>query len=292
MPWGNDALTLCTLRSTDSQTPEPSASHHAAIMVAPSSMATAEAYPSGPSASLTVRLIPDRSDSPTSSTHSSQGHTPDEELSVSHWQDIPTSPPAAPVPTEPATADLGAPATSLQDPERGESGGSTHGLRSGPLELPAAFSSQPLIDLDATSEPPGGRLQDVSPAPGPLTADTGVSSETKPAMTGADSMPALRPIGIDHEQLLRMLGEAFGHMMLRSRNDGSADRAMTDEEVEAWLQQLLRLYDSQQGSATVSALYGSLKQQHGWLRLGDVYSALLYLKSRSKRQAALQQRHK
>ncbi len=98
----------------------------------------------------------------------------------------------------------------------------------------------------------------------------------------------LRPTGIDNEQLLRMLGEAYGQMMQESDKETSQD--MTDAEVEAWLQQLLQLYDSQQGSGTVSALHGSLKEQHSWLRLGDVYSALLYLKSKSKRREAPHQR--
>jgi hypothetical protein len=43
------------------------------------------------------------------------------------------------------------------------------------------------------------------------------------------------------------------------------------------------LHGSLKGSGTVSALHGSngsLKEQHAWLRLGDVYSALLCMRQR------------
>lgn len=135
----------------------------------------------------------------------------------------------------------------------------------------------PLINLSGASEPCSA-AEMTTPAPEPPAP----AARPKPVLTRSTTTirPVLRPTGMNDDELLRMLGEAFGQMMLQSDGSG-AGRVMTDAEVEAWLQQLLQLYDSQQGSGTVSALHGSLKQKHSWLRLGDVYSALLYLKDRS-----------
>ncbi len=154
--------------------------------------------------------------------------------------------------------------------------------------------SMPMIDLSDVnfSEPsplppePAPAPEDYTPAPAPAApAEPAPAKPTpKPVLTRSEtSRPVRRPTGINNDALLRMLGEAFGEMMQGADDGSGGSRAMTDEEVELWLQQLLQLYDTQQAGSgsTVSALHGSLKKKHSWLRLGDVYSALLYLKGRS-----------
>ncbi len=52
-----------------------------------------------------------------------------------------------------------------------------------------------------------------------------------------------------------------------------------EEQLEAWLQAPLDMMQSG-GSDTVAVLHG-MQQQHAWIKLlGDVYSALLYMRGR------------
>jgi hypothetical protein len=88
---------------------------------------------------------------------------------------------------------------------------------------------------------------------------------------------------MDNDSLLRLLAEAFGKMKGWDASQGDA----TEEQLEAWLQQLLQLVtqtESESGanSGTVATLHGILKQQHEWLRLGQVYNALVYLRENYK----------
>jgi hypothetical protein len=75
--------------------------------------------------------------------------------------------------------------------------------------------------------------------------------------------------------MLRLLAEAYGQMMLRSA--GRHGGVQSEEELEGWLQQLRELALGGDGD-TVLALFSALKAQHSWVRLGDVYSALVYLR--------------
>jgi hypothetical protein len=70
-------------------------------------------------------------------------------------------------------------------------------------------------------------------------------------------------------------------MMLRSSGQQSDSQAgLSDAEVEVWLKQLLALSRSEQGNSTVLELHAALVAQHSWLRLSDVYSALVALRER------------
>jgi hypothetical protein len=88
---------------------------------------------------------------------------------------------------------------------------------------------------------------------------------------------------MDNDSLLRLLAEAFGKMRGWDGSEGDA----TEAQLEQWLQQLLQLVtqtESEMGanSGTVLALHSTLKQQHQWLRLGQVYNALVYLRENYK----------
>jgi hypothetical protein len=101
------------------------------------------------------------------------------------------------------------------------------------------------------------------------------------------SMPSAslpRPAGIDQDALLRLLAEAYGQFMLCGGAAGLGGPAgsASDEQLEEWLRQLLELSRRERGS-TVLALYKALRAQHAWLRLGDVYSALVALRERRGR---------
>jgi hypothetical protein len=92
------------------------------------------------------------------------------------------------------------------------------------------------------------------------------------------------PAGMDNDSLLRLLAEAFGKMRGWDASQGD----ISEQQLEQWLQQLLQLVNQsesevQPGSGTVPALHGILKQQHEWLRLGQVYNALVYLREKHHR---------
>ncbi len=87
---------------------------------------------------------------------------------------------------------------------------------------------------------------------------------------------AVRPPGVDREALLMLLAEAYGQLMGRQGQQGSPQ-----EELERWLQQLRELVQSGD-SATVLVLYNALKAQHGWVRMRDVFSALVHLRERTQ----------
>jgi hypothetical protein len=93
-----------------------------------------------------------------------------------------------------------------------------------------------------------------------------------------------RPPGVDHNSLLRLLAEAYGQMVLSK--SGRQGGTMQEEELEGWLRQLRALAVSGDGD-TVHALYQAIKAQHSWVRMRDVYSALVSLReSHSLEQAA------
>jgi hypothetical protein len=99
---------------------------------------------------------------------------------------------------------------------------------------------------------------------------------------GLDRPP--RPPGVDRNSLLRLLAEAYGQMMLSK--SGRQGGTMQEEELEGWLRQLRALAVSGDGD-TVLALYKALEAQHSWVRMRDVYSALVSLReSHSLEQAA------
>jgi hypothetical protein len=86
---------------------------------------------------------------------------------------------------------------------------------------------------------------------------------------------------MDNNRLLRLLAEAFGKIKGWDAREGDA----TEAQLEAWLQQLLDIIsqrDAEMGanSGTVVALHKNLKEQHQWLRLGQVYNALVYLREK------------
>jgi hypothetical protein len=84
-----------------------------------------------------------------------------------------------------------------------------------------------------------------------------------------------RPAGANHDSLLRLLAEAYGQMMLSK--SGRQGGTMQEEELEGWLRQLRALAVSGDGD-TVLALYQTMKAQHSWVRMRDVYSALVSLR--------------
>jgi hypothetical protein len=86
----------------------------------------------------------------------------------------------------------------------------------------------------------------------------------------------LRPTRLTQDHMLRLLAEAYGKMVLSPADHANVE--LTDAQLEVWLKQLLRL--TRRKSDTVLALYGALKKQHPWMKLGDVYSALVYLRDK------------
>ncbi len=84
----------------------------------------------------------------------------------------------------------------------------------------------------------------------------------------------LRPPRLTQDQMLRLMAEAYGQMVLSPADHAAVE--LTDAQLEVWLRQLLRLTRSKRD--TVLALHGALKRQHPWMKLGDVYSALVYLR--------------
>ncbi len=116
---------------------------------------------------------------------------------------------------------------------------------------------------DTTLPPPASTAAAVPPQMAPAP----------PQMRRSQALRASRPVAINNEALLRLLAEAYAQMMAGS------GAAMSDDDVERWLRQLLTL-SAQPGSDTVVALHRSLRADHSWLRLSDVYSVLLYLRQK------------
>jgi hypothetical protein len=121
------------------------------------------------------------------------------------------------------------------------------------------------------------------------TASSSSEAETLPGAVAStirppQPRPVPRPQNIGQDDLLRLLAEAFSAMMLRSigqeGDDGACQGRLSDAEVEVWLRQLLTLSRGEQGSSTVLELHAALVAQHSWLKLGDVYSALVALRAR------------
>ncbi len=86
----------------------------------------------------------------------------------------------------------------------------------------------------------------------------------------------LHPTRLTQDHMLRLLAEAYGKMVLSPADHANVE--LTDAQLEVWLKQLLGL--TRRKSDTVLALYGALKKQHPWMKLGDVYSALVYLRDK------------
>lgn len=51
--------------------------------------------------------------------------------------------------------------------------------------------------------------------------------------------------------------------------------------MHGWSEQLLAM--TQQSSDTVLALHSTLRAEHGWVKMGDVYNALVYLRDKHSR---------
>jgi hypothetical protein len=139
---------------------------------------------------------------------------------------------------------------------------------------------QRLLAAESAAEPPSGEGSSAVQMPtSPLQ-----QAALRRTLTSRSSQRLARPAAINNEALLRLLAEAYGHMMADavaadapSRDAASA--AMSEDDVERWLKQLLAL-SVHPGSNTVAALHRSLRDDHSWLRLSDVYSALLYLRQK------------
>lgn len=80
------------------------------------------------------------------------------------------------------------------------------------------------------------------------------------------------------DDLLRLLAEAFS-TMVKGGEEGEDD-GLSDAQVEVWLRQLLQLTRSEEGNSTVLELHKALKERHQWLKMGDVYNALVALRDR------------
>jgi hypothetical protein len=167
------------------------------------------------------------------------------------------------------------------------------------LELPEA-QADPETQLQPQPEPhlqPPPPMQPAAPADSAFELPT---VDTASLMPGMPNLPVVhqaslrrtlssygsqrpaRPAAIN-EALLRLLAEAYGRMVeaggAAEASGATAAAAMTDEEIESWLRRLLEL-SAQPGSNTVAALHSSMRSAHYWLRLSDVYSALLYLRQK------------
>jgi hypothetical protein len=86
--------------------------------------------------------------------------------------------------------------------------------------------------------------------------------------------PHRRPPGMDQDRLLRLLAEAYGQMMFAR---GGPRGQHSEEELDDWLRQLREVALRGDGD-TVLALFSALRAQHPWVRLSDVYSALVQLR--------------
>ena len=86
--------------------------------------------------------------------------------------------------------------------------------------------------------------------------------------------------------MLRLLAEAYGQMVLSPSDNAAVE--LTDAQLEVWLMQLLGLMQHGQRD-TVLALHDALKRQHAWMKLGDVYSALVYLRDELLRRSTWKQ---
>jgi hypothetical protein len=60
---------------------------------------------------------------------------------------------------------------------------------------------------------------------------------------------------------------------------------LSEEQLQGWLAQLMVLTASGENN-TVQALYQVLKREHSWVGLGDVFSALVYLRETYRELAA------
>ena len=115
-------------------------------------------------------------------------------------------------------------------------------------------------------------------------------SSSSSGSSGASSAPLLtrqlRPPNLTQGQMLRLLAEAYGQMVLSPADNAAVE--LTDAQLEVWLAQLLGLM--QHGKRdTVLALHDALKRQHAWVKLGDVYSALVYLRDELLRRSTWKQ---
>ncbi len=149
--------------------------------------------------------------------------------------------------------------------------------------------------LQRSADPngPGADQGDASPGNSPGSSGSGRSQRQLSCWQRSDStairqlrlqaQPSesfltkqLRPTRLTQDHMLRLLAEAYGKMVLSPADHANVE--LTDAQLEVWLKQLVRL--TRRKSDTVLALYGALKKQHPWMKLGDVYSALVYLRDK------------
>jgi hypothetical protein len=86
----------------------------------------------------------------------------------------------------------------------------------------------------------------------------------------ASSRPLQQRQGASSEDVLLLLVKAF--CRLKGCNMGEGQ--LTEDQLQGWLGQLVELTASGEND-TVKALYNCLKQEHSWVNLGDVFSALV-----------------
>jgi hypothetical protein len=85
-----------------------------------------------------------------------------------------------------------------------------------------------------------------------------------------------RPAKLDNDAVLRLLGEAYRQLI---GGGPSTAGELSDEQMDQWMQQLLEWTSSGKGD-TVVMLYEQIQQQQSWIKLGDVYNALVYLREK------------
>ena len=137
------------------------------------------------------------------------------------------------------------------------------------VEAENVGASQQLASPGAAAGAPGtSTVPDDSPVRNKLSRQL-----SRKLTTSSAGRRGQGPQDMSHEGMLMLLIEALGRMKGIDVGRGQ----LSEEQLQGWLRQLLDLTASGEND-TVKALYGSLKQEHSWVSLGSIFSALVYLR--------------
>lgn len=152
-----------------------------------------------------------------------------------------------------------------------------------PWQLPQLRPTQQPRAPDPVARETGLGAAGATPSSSTSAPTSRVATLSTSTASGANARAGYqRPASGHDEAMLRLLAEAFRGMMLKAAH-ADAPAGMTPEQLDAWLHRLwdfCNSSDRDRGAATVTALHAAVRQEYSWVRLGDIYSALVYLRDK------------
>jgi hypothetical protein len=143
----------------------------------------------------------------------------------------------------------------------------------------AGEATQQLGDMAVAVGNTSSGIASPHPADEAASCTSGSGSILQQCSSRDSTLRPLRPAGMGQEALLRLLAQAYGEMLMGQggRLQQGQQLGGSKQELEVWLRQLRELALNGD-SDTVLALYSAMKERHAWVRLRDVYSALVHLR--------------